>query len=118
MTPLLILKDGRANAIQQMTRALHNAGLQVITSFDSRRTRIEKTDISCPHHGTAVCTCHIVVLLVYKLEEQPATLIAYGQDDDTWISLAYSPGLRPSAALQAQIKNSLTTETIAMEPIE
>jgi hypothetical protein len=110
MTPLLVLKNGRVDAIQQVTEALHNAGLQVIPSFDSRRTRINNTDIACPHHGTAVCTCHIVVLLVYKSEEQPATLIVYGQDDDTWVSLAVSPGLRPSAALQAQIKNSLTME--------
>ncbi len=112
MTPLLVLKNGRADAIQQVTEALHNAGLQVIPSFDSRRTRIDKTDFSCPHHGTAVCTCHIVVLLVYKSEEQPATVIVYGQDNDTWVSLAISPNLRPSAALQAQIKNSLTMEIV------
>jgi hypothetical protein len=112
MTPLLILKNGRADAIQQVTEALHGAGLQVITSFDSRRTRMNKTNISCPHHGTEDCNCHIVVMLVYESEGYPATLVAYGQDDDTWISLAYPPGLRPSAALQAQIKNSLTLETI------
>jgi len=110
MMPLLILKNGRENAIQQVIEALHNAGLQVITSFDSRRTRMNKTDIPCPHHGTAVCNCHIVVMLVYESEGYPATLIAYGQDDDTWISLTYPPGLRPSTALQAQIKNSLTME--------
>ncbi len=110
MIPLLFLKSDHTGAIQQVAKALHKAGLQVVMSFDSRRTRIEKNDIACPHHGTAVCNCHIVVLLVYKPEEQPATLIVYGQDDDTWISLAYAPGLRPSSALQAQIKNSLMLE--------
>ncbi len=112
MKPLLILNNGRENAIQQVTDALNNAGLQVIISFDSRRTRMDQTRIPCPHHGTAVCNCHIVVMLVYEAEGYPATLTAYGQDDDTWISLTYPPGLRPSATLQAQIKHSLTLETI------
>lgn len=112
MTPLLMLKNGLTDAVQQVTTALQGAGLLIIPSFDSRHTRIEKSDISCPHHGTAACNCHIVVLLVYKSKEQPATLILYGQDDDTWISLAYASGLRPSAALQAQIKNSLTMELL------
>ena len=112
MTPLLILKNGRENAIQQVTDALNDAGLRVITSFDSRRTRMDKADIVCPHHGTAACNCHIVVMLVYETGDYPATLIAYGQDDETWISLAYPPGLRPSASLQSQIKNSLTLEAI------
>ena len=113
MTPLLILKNGRANAIQQVTDALNRAGLRVITSFDSRRTRMDTTGVACPHHGTDNCNCHIVVMLVYEANGYPATLIAYGQDDDTWISLVYPPGLRPSASLQSQIKNALTLETIA-----
>ncbi len=107
MTPLVIWQNGRHTPIQQITDALQKAGLRVLTSFNSDHARLDKTGMFCPHHGTAVCNCHIVIMLVYGSGGHPATLITYGQDNEMWVSLAYPPGLRPSATLQSQIAVAL-----------
>lgn len=116
MTPLLILENGREHPVQQVIEKLHKVGLRVSTSFDSRHTRREAANILCPHHGTAVCNCHMVVLLVYETEGHPATLIGYGQDDEFWVSLTYPPGLRPSATLQSQIATALKPALLPISP--
>ena len=92
-------------AVTTVTDVLNETGLRVITSFDSQLTR---TPTSCPHHGTAVCDCQVVILLVYDKDGQPATLLAHGQDGETWISLAVAPGQRPSARLENRIKQALS----------
>ncbi len=108
MIPSVLLQNGRKNPIQHLIATLQDAGLHVMVSFDSRHTRVKQQEFLCPHHGTDICNCHIVVLLVYDTEGYPATLIAYGQDDEIWVSLTYPPGLRPSFSLQNQIKAILT----------
>lgn len=112
MTPLVIMKDKGENSILQVSDALQNAGLRVLISFDSRHTRMDRNNILCPHHGPVVCNCRIVVMLVYESEGVPATLIAYGQDDEIWISLTFPPGPRPSARLQSEIKAALQTSLL------
>ena len=105
-------KFSRKNPIQRITKTLQDAGLRVMVSFDSRQTQLDQQYFSCPHHGTADCDCHIVVLLVYGTEAYPASLIAYGQDDEIRVSLIYPPGLRPSHILQSQIISALKPSLI------
>lgn len=107
MVPLVILKNDYKNILQEVINLLENEGLRIITSFDSQTTRRDKTSVFCPHHGTAVCNYHIIIMLVYETDGYPATLIVYGQDDEYWISLTFPPGLRPSASLQNQINTAL-----------
>lgn len=92
-------------AVATVTDVLNESGLRVITSFDSQLVR---TPASCPHHGTAVCDCQVVILLIYDKDGQPATLLAHGQDGETWISLAVAPEQRPSARLENRIKQALS----------
>ena len=109
MRPLLTLHCRCDTAVTEITEALENSGLRIMPSFDSSLATVPTT---CPHHGTEQCDCRIVILLVYGADERPATLMVHGQDGETWISLTYPPGLRPSASLQTQIKNALILETI------
>ena len=106
--PLLKLNCTGGEAVTRVTDALNDTGLRVMMSFDSQRTREAATPAACPHHGTADCDCQIVILLVYEADGRPATLLAHGQDDETWISLVVAPGQRPSARLENKIKQALS----------
>ena len=77
-------------------------------SFDSQRTRETAPPAACPHHGTVDCDCQIVILLVYEADGRPATLLAHGQDGETWISMVVAPGQRPPARLESKIKQALS----------
>lgn len=52
--------------IAAVTTTLSQRGYRVMRSFDLQeaRTHHEK-NCPCPHHGTELCTCQYVVLLVY-----------------------------------------------------
>lgn len=105
MRPFLLLRCGCDTAVTKITRTLENAGLRVIPSFDSRLTASAST---CPHHGQEPCDCQIVILLVYGTDKRPTTLVAHGQDGETWLSIATTPDQRPSPALQTTIQRSLS----------
>ena len=113
MTPLIILENGRNHPIQLIKDTFQNAGLRVIISFDSRHTRVAETTILCPTHGIMDCGCHIIIMLVYGMEDLPATLIFHVQDKEIWVSLTYPPGLRPSGLFLNQITKILQTNLIS-----
>lgn len=106
--PLLKLNCTGSEAVTRVTDTLNDAGLRVMMSFDSQRTRERVTPAACPHHGTADCDCQIVILLVYGADGRPATLLAHGQDGETWISLVVAPGQRPSSRLESKIKQAIS----------
>ncbi len=100
-------------AVTEITGALENAGLRVMPSFDSS---LAASPAACPHHGTEQCDCQIVILLVYGKDGYPATLMAHGQDGETWISIASAPGQRPLPHLETAIKRAvapLSTAAVA-----
>lgn len=113
MKLLVVLENDNNNPIQRIQNTLTDAGLRVLTSFDSRHTRTDATAMPCPHHGTAECSCRIVVMLVYGLEDFPATLLVHGQDNAMTVSLVYPPGLRPSGLFLSQITKALQTNLIS-----
>ena len=104
MVPLIKLNSTGDEAVARITDILQGSSLRVITSFDSQLTQTTPTSPTCPHHGTAACDCQIVILLVYDQAGQPATLLAHGQDGETWISLVVAPGQRPDLRLENKIK--------------
>ena len=108
MAPLLKLSCIGDEAVSRVKVVLNNTGLQVLVSFDSHHVREGSVPVACPHHGTSNCDCQIVILLVYDEGGQPATLMAYGQDGETWVSLAAAPGQRPPARLESKIAQALS----------
>ena len=108
MAPLLKLSCIGDEAVSRVKHVLNDTGLQVLVSFDSHHVREGAVPAACPHHGTANCDCQIVILLVYDEDGQPATLMAHGQDGETWVSLAVAPGQRPPARLERKIAQALS----------
>ena len=106
--PLSKLNSTGDEVVTRVKHALEDTGLRVMRSFDSQLTRIAVTQATCPHHGTAACDCQIVILLVYDEDSQPATLLAHGQDGETWISLIIAPGQRPNTHLEKKIKQAIS----------
>lgn len=106
--PLIKINSTGDEAVARITDVLQDRSLRVMTSFDSQLTRTTMTPATCPHHGMADCDCQIVILLVYDQDGQPATLLAHGQDGETWISMVVAPGQRPHARLENKIKQALS----------
>ena len=94
--------------LAKILRRLDEAGLQAVRSFDLQTARSAHTDCDCPHHGTDLCDCQLVVLLVYGPGMGPATLVAHGSDGRTQIALAYSPEQRPEGHLGELIRRALS----------
>jgi hypothetical protein len=108
MAPLLKLNCTGDEAVSRVKDILDETGLRVLVSFDSHHVRESVSPAACPHHGTLNCDCQIVILLVYDEDGQPATLMAHGQDGETWISLATTPGQGPPARLEKKISKALS----------
>ena len=115
MAQLLAFECSCEEAVRWTTEALALAELQVATSFDLRKARAAHTECACPHHGTAACDCQMVVLLVYGREAGPATLILHGRDGRTYLSLADTPGQRPSPKLADTIFAVLSLEAFTLQ---
>ena len=113
MAQLLTLECPSGEAVRWITETLTRADLQVTTSFDLRTARAAHTECACPRHGTAACDCQMVVLLVYGTEACPATLVVHGRDGRTHLSLADTPGQRPSQGLAASIFITLSLEAFS-----
>ncbi len=78
------------SAVLRLTGLLSDAGFQVTRSFDLQDARAElraPEECPCPNHGSAICNCQYVVLLVNKSGEDPSSLVIHGHDDRTLISL-------------------------------
>jgi hypothetical protein len=110
---MLTLECSGEEVVRWIIETLVGAGLQVTPSFDLRMARAAHTECSCPHHGTADCDCQMVVLLVYGTGASPATLVAHGRDGHTYLSLASTPGQRPSPILAATIAASLSLDAFS-----
>jgi hypothetical protein len=106
MPPLFKLDCVGDEAITRMIHILNDSGLRVLVSFDLRASA---SAAPCPHHGNAGCDCQVTILLVYDEEKIPATLLAHGQDGETWISLVSALGQRPPVHLENKIAHALTT---------
>ncbi len=107
MSQLLTIEYTCDKAVRWATESLESAGLRIANSFDLQSARAALSHCTCPHHGTAVCDCQMVVLLVYGADGSPATLVAHGHDGQTWLSLVETPEQRPSPQLKESIQLAL-----------
>ncbi len=111
---LLTLKRGCEEATDQAIVLLAGSGLRIIRSFDLQSARSAHGECTCPHHGTAQCTCQFVVLLVYGPAGDPVTLVAHGQDGYTWFSLVDTPRQPADSKLRARITQALLPDNFYM----
>lgn len=88
--------------IPELLVALRRQGLHVITTFDFQLARAPHVECSCPHHGTEICNCQYMVLLIYEPQCDYAvcrTLTVHGQDEQVWLSLLQHPEMPARDAL-------------------
>ena len=107
---LMTVQQECEESTAQAVRLLAEAGLPIVRSFDLRSARAAHADCTCPHHGTAQCTCQFVVLLVYGQGGSPATLVAHGHDGQTWFSLVDTPQQPADARLRVKIAQVLSPQ--------
>ncbi len=108
LMPFLALDQTCPQVQMQVHAKLTGAGFHVLQTFDLQVARLAHPDCPCPHHGTEQCNCQMVVLLVYRKQGEPATLVIHGQDGKTWLSLAHQAGARPEPRLETAIRHALT----------
>jgi len=132
VTQQFVLECPCDEAVAAVTQAFVNSGLRVMYSFDlhtaaKRITNVGRsrtpgavqmidwqaiqaipTGCVCPRHGTDLCDCQMVVILVYGAADSPATVMAHGYDGRTWISLVDTPEQRPDPDLAATIVGLLS----------
>ena len=91
-----------------LAQTLEQNGLGVTRSFDLHSARTAHADCTCPHHGTALCDCQLVVLLVYEQGSGPVALLVHGRDGQTSVSLADDGPITPECEqLEATILKAL-----------
>src|SRR5687767_5039354 len=91
-----------------LAQALAQNGYGVNRSFDLHSARATHANCACPHHGTALCDCQLVVLLVYEAGSGPVTLLVHGRDGQTSVSLADDTAITPAnEKLEATILKAL-----------
>ncbi len=110
---LVTIQADCEQATTQATQLLSSAGLQAVRSFDLRSARTAHAECTCPHHGTAECTCQFVVLLVYGQGGAPVTLVAHGHDGQTWLSVVDTPQQPVDMKLAAKIAQALSPASFA-----
>lgn len=103
----LALKIECGEAVRWVSERLSQAGLQVVQTFDLRAARAEHGECACPHHGSELCDCQMVVLLVYEDGNPPASLVAHGRAGQTWFTLVDSPQQRVEARFEKIILHAL-----------
>lgn len=107
LMPFLVLDQTCDCVLSWVSKQLTGAGLRLVQTFDLQVARLAHPDCPCPHHGTDECNCQMVILLVYRKQGVPATLVIHGQDDRSWVSLASPIGKRPNQQLETAIRHAL-----------
>ena len=110
LSPFLSTGQTCNEAYRLTSERLQEAGLRLVRTFDLHTVRAGIHGCSCPHHGSEDCDCQLVILLVYKVGEQPVTLILHGEDGSTWFSTAEAPASGDNSALSLEIKRILERE--------
>lgn len=106
-TPFLVLEQTCSQAVYWINEQFTKAGLQVIRTFDLQIARQANVDCPCPHHGTDLCDCQMVVLLVYCAGYRPISIIAHGYDGQTWFSVVDNPQQPADPRLESEIYHAV-----------
>ena len=107
LIPFSALDQPCDQVLTLVNQQLTSAGFRVVQTFDLQVARLAHPDCPCPHHGTNDCNCQMVVLLVYRKQDDPATLVIHGQDGRTWVSLAGPASKRANQHLETAIRRAI-----------
>ena len=107
LMPFLVLDKTCDQTLRWVNEQLSSASLRTVQTFDLQVARLAHPECTCPHHGEAECNCQMVVLLVYRKQEDPATLIIHGQENKTWVSMAAPVERRTNQQLEIAIRRIL-----------
>jgi hypothetical protein len=103
-SPILTLDQPCDEAVDWLVGKVNQVGLSVMRTFDLQVARGAQVNCPCPHHGTELCDCQMVVLLVYAVDMLPVTLIAHGNNNHTWFSVVDTPQQRADPRIETIIK--------------
>jgi hypothetical protein len=113
-SPFLILEQPCDEAIDWVTRQISTAGLRVVRTFDLQVARNDiHASCPCPHHGTEQCDCQMVVLLVYRDNHQPVSIVAHGHNGQTWFSVVDTPQQHADPLIESAIRLALVSHAVA-----
>lgn len=90
-----------------LTVALRRRVLQTVRSFDLHSALATQPDCECAHHGTALCTCQFVVLLVYGEAAEPLVITAHSRDNQTEVQIVDDTTAVPVPFLTEQVLAAL-----------
>lgn len=106
-SPLVVLEKPGEEAIRLAAQLLEKAGLRVVRTFDLLEARLSHSDCPCPHHGTEACDCQMIVLLIYKEEYPPVSMIVHSFRETTWFYLVDTPGQPLDRSLENLVRETL-----------
>ena len=108
--PFVILNQAPDEAAGWAADNLGKTGFRTLRTFDLQAARRAHLEYPCPHHGTDMCSCQMVVLLVYTGNYPPATLVIHGSDDTSYFYLINLPQQNTGQQLEAGIRQSLAPD--------
>lgn len=107
LIPFLTLDQPCQTAKDWVEQQLASTDFRVVQTFDLHVARLAHPDCTCPNHGTEDCNCQMIVLLVYRKQGNPATLVIHGQEGKTWLSLTIPEGRRANRRFESVIRRAL-----------
>ncbi len=99
----LMLNQPCDEAVDWLTEQARQVGLSVLRTFDLQMARHAQTSCPCPNHGSDLCDCQLVVLLVYEDHREPLAVVAHGYEGQTWFSVVDTPQQRADPFLEAAL---------------
>lgn len=108
--PFIILRQSCDEAVNWASCKLEQNGFQTVRTFDLQAARLAHLDCPCPHHGIAQCNCQMVVLLVYKGNSAPVTMVVHGTDETSWFYLINILQQSVGQQLKKNIEEALSLE--------
>lgn len=107
LTPFLVLDQTCEQVVIWINQQLTSTNYRIVRTFDLQVARLAHPDCPCPHHENSECNCQMVILLVYRKQEAPVTLVVHGQDGRSWVSLASVGGKHINQYLESSIRRIL-----------
>jgi len=106
-SPFLSVNNSCDETLKWSKQKLAQKGLRPFQTFTLHPARTGLDDCLCTNHEMGKCNCQLVVLLVYGDANTPETLMLYGNEIRTWLSITDPSALKADVSLAQVIKNIL-----------
>jgi hypothetical protein len=96
--------------LRQLVRRLTERGLVARKTFDlqlARRSLSISKEMSCPHHGSARCTCQYLVLQINRGSGSPSFVVLHGYDNSTMVALLSAAGEKVDGGIATELCKAL-----------